>query len=58
MSVVGRDWEAMKRYNIHELYSMASKGGSGLTEPEQPADVEDEKPEAEAENKSAEQSTE
>jgi hypothetical protein len=25
MSVVGRDWEAMKRYNIHELYAAASK---------------------------------
>ncbi|KAJ8120059.1 hypothetical protein ONZ43_g3136 [Nemania bipapillata] len=25
MSVVGKDWEAMKRYNIHELYAAASK---------------------------------
>ncbi|KAI2634496.1 hypothetical protein GGS21DRAFT_518105 [Xylaria nigripes] len=25
MSVVGKDWEAMKRYNIHELYTAASK---------------------------------
>ncbi|KAI1332194.1 hypothetical protein F5Y16DRAFT_169242 [Xylariaceae sp. FL0255] len=25
MSVVGKDWEVMKRYNIHELYSSALK---------------------------------
>jgi tRNA acetyltransferase TAN1 len=58
MSVVGHDWEAMKRYNIHELYSMASKGGSGLGQPERPANLEDEKSKAETENKSAVRSTE
>ncbi|KAI0098843.1 hypothetical protein GGR51DRAFT_537161 [Nemania sp. FL0031] len=28
MSVVGKDWEAMKRYNIHELYGAASKSAA------------------------------
>ncbi|KAI1181014.1 hypothetical protein F4777DRAFT_527905 [Nemania sp. FL0916] len=28
MSVVGSDWEAMKKYNIHELYAAAAKLGA------------------------------
>ncbi|KAI1130170.1 hypothetical protein F5Y10DRAFT_236377 [Nemania abortiva] len=28
MSVVGKDWEAMKRYNIYELYGIASKSAA------------------------------
>ncbi|KAI0453956.1 hypothetical protein F5B21DRAFT_504843 [Xylaria acuta] len=34
MSVVGEDWEAMKRYNIHELYSAASKSAADSEESE------------------------
>ncbi|KAI0467278.1 hypothetical protein F4859DRAFT_273214 [Xylaria cf. heliscus] len=33
MSVVGKDWEAMKRYNLHELYSAASKSAADSEEP-------------------------
>ncbi|KAI3319942.1 hypothetical protein HD806DRAFT_508421 [Xylariaceae sp. AK1471] len=48
MSVVGKDWEAMKRYNIHELYSLASKKARDPREPKKPADSEEgQKPEAE-----------
>ncbi|KAI1117786.1 hypothetical protein F5Y14DRAFT_401897 [Nemania sp. NC0429] len=36
MSVVGRDWEAMKRYNIHELYAAASKLAADSEGPEKP----------------------
>lgn len=35
MSVVGDDWEAMKRYNIHELYSAALKSGADHEEPDE-----------------------
>ncbi|KAK5625554.1 hypothetical protein RRF57_001270 [Xylaria bambusicola] len=35
MSVVGEDWEAMKRYNIHELYSAALKSAADPGEPEE-----------------------
>ncbi|KAI0441814.1 hypothetical protein F4803DRAFT_521779 [Xylaria telfairii] len=38
MSVVGQDWEAMKRYNIHELYSAASKSAADSKEPKKPVD--------------------
>ncbi|KAI0517709.1 hypothetical protein F5B22DRAFT_602004 [Xylaria bambusicola] len=35
MSVVGKDWEAMKRYNIHELYSAALKSAADPGESEE-----------------------
>lgn len=41
MSVVGKDWEAMKRYNIHELYSAASKLAADSEETEKPLEVEE-----------------
>ncbi|KAI0969125.1 hypothetical protein F4678DRAFT_441049 [Xylaria arbuscula] len=33
MSVVGDDWESMKRYNIHELYLAAAKSAADSKEP-------------------------
>ncbi|KAI1751108.1 hypothetical protein F4782DRAFT_506895 [Xylaria castorea] len=42
MSVVGEDWEAMKRYNIHELYSAASKSAADSEESEKQAGGEEE----------------
>ncbi|KAI1362392.1 hypothetical protein F5Y08DRAFT_312314 [Xylaria arbuscula] len=42
MSVVGKDWEAMKRYNIHELYSAAIKSAADPAEPNEPAEGEGE----------------
>ncbi|RYC57189.1 hypothetical protein CHU98_g9020 [Xylaria longipes] len=42
MSVVGEDWEAMKRYNIHELYSAASKSAANSEESEKQAEGEEE----------------
>ncbi|KAI1735163.1 hypothetical protein F4680DRAFT_453256 [Xylaria scruposa] len=42
MSVVGEDWEAMKRYNIHELYSAASKSAADSEESEKQAEGEEE----------------
>ncbi|GAP89843.1 putative THUMP domain-containing protein [Rosellinia necatrix] len=42
MSVVGKDWEAMKRYNIHELYAAAAKSAGDSEEPEKPIEVEGE----------------
>ncbi|KAJ2974902.1 hypothetical protein NUW58_g8509 [Xylaria curta] len=49
MSVVGEDWEEMKRYNIHELYSAASKSGADSGESEKPAEGEAPKPEGKKE---------
>ncbi|KAI1145881.1 hypothetical protein F4825DRAFT_442524 [Nemania diffusa] len=42
MSVVGRDWEAMKRYNIHELYAAAAKSAEEDEEKESEPEVEEE----------------
>ncbi|KAI0409389.1 hypothetical protein F4802DRAFT_546410 [Xylaria palmicola] len=42
MSVVGKDWEAMKRYNIHELYLAASKSAACSDESEEVAGGEEE----------------
>ncbi|GAW17870.1 hypothetical protein ANO14919_073370 [Xylariales sp. No.14919] len=36
MSVVDREWDAMKRYNIHELYAAASKSAGDAEEPKEP----------------------
>ncbi|KAI0388709.1 hypothetical protein F5Y17DRAFT_470250 [Xylariaceae sp. FL0594] len=59
MSVVGRDWEAMKKYNIHELYSLASKRGFGLGGPEKSSiEAEGEKANEEEGYKGAEQTVE
>ncbi|KAI1190398.1 hypothetical protein F5B17DRAFT_387309 [Nemania serpens] len=41
MSVVGKDWEAMKRYNIHELYSAASKLAADSEEVKEPLEEEE-----------------
>ncbi|KAI1428932.1 hypothetical protein F5Y12DRAFT_710483 [Xylaria sp. FL1777] len=38
MSVVGEDWEPMKRYNIHELYSAALKSAADPEEPKELAE--------------------
>ncbi|KAI0864688.1 hypothetical protein F4860DRAFT_463152 [Xylaria cubensis] len=48
MSVVGEDWEAMKRYNIHELYSAASKSAADSEESEKPAEGEEKEEEVTA----------
>ncbi|KAI0431258.1 hypothetical protein F5Y09DRAFT_199539 [Xylaria sp. FL1042] len=37
MSVVGEDWETLKRYNIHELYSAAAKSAADSM-PKEPAE--------------------
>ncbi|KAI0542424.1 hypothetical protein GGR58DRAFT_452253 [Xylaria digitata] len=50
MNVVGEDWEAMKRYNIHELYISASKLAHESEGPKEPADGGDSKPEGEEED--------
>lgn len=51
MSVVGQDWEAMKRYNIHELYLAASKSAADSEEPRKPEEGgEESRPEAGEEN--------
>ncbi|KAI0550923.1 hypothetical protein F4679DRAFT_540874 [Xylaria curta] len=42
MSVVGEDWEAMKRYNIHELYLASSKSAADSEESEKQVEGEEE----------------
>ncbi|KAI1295045.1 hypothetical protein F5Y03DRAFT_372357 [Xylaria venustula] len=42
MSVVGDDWESMKRYNIHELYLAAAKSAADSKEPKEPAEGDEE----------------
>ncbi|KAI0799294.1 hypothetical protein GGR55DRAFT_669659 [Xylaria sp. FL0064] len=37
MSVVGQDWETLKRYNIHELYSAAAAKSIAESKPEEAA---------------------
>ncbi|KAI1164981.1 hypothetical protein F5B18DRAFT_221244 [Nemania serpens] len=51
MSVVGKDWEAMKRYNIHELYAAASKSAADSEEPEKLLEEVEVEAEAEAASK-------
>ncbi|KAI1826305.1 hypothetical protein F4861DRAFT_497853 [Xylaria intraflava] len=48
MSVVGKDWEAMKKYNIHELYTAASKSAA---ESKKTAEGEEQKSEGDEESK-------
>ncbi|KAF2972051.1 hypothetical protein GQX73_g1547 [Xylaria multiplex] len=51
MSVVDEDWEAMKRYNIHELYISASKSAHDSKGPRESTETGDSKPEEEEEDK-------
>lgn len=40
MSVVGSEWDAMKRFNVYELYEAALKKPAAKTEPSQKEEAE------------------
>ncbi|KAI1438160.1 hypothetical protein GGR50DRAFT_534270 [Xylaria sp. CBS 124048] len=52
MSVVGKDWDAMKKYNLYELYTAKSKSGADAEGSKKVVENEEEKPEGGGESKS------